>query len=89
MTGKKSINVNSVLPLSARAARIAARGGLAVSVHEFPEGKSEKPEECRDAGDMPDALDCIMPQALETRTAFSSSFPRPSVQTLISNENPT
>ena len=83
MTGEKSISVNSVLPLDARTGRIAAGGGLAVSAHDVPGGS-------RSAGYEPDGLDCVMPHAAESRTAFSRSVPAPSFQaTPASNDNPT
>ncbi len=36
MTSNPGMNVNSVLPLNARTARIAAGGGIAACAHEFP-----------------------------------------------------
>ncbi len=36
MTSNPGMNMNSVLPLNARTARIAAGGGFAVCAHEFP-----------------------------------------------------
>ena len=36
MTSNPGMNMNSVLPLNARTARIAADGGVAVYAHEFP-----------------------------------------------------
>ena len=90
MTGKKSTDVNSVLPLNARSARIAACGGLAASAHDFPAGANEPPEKCRGAGRRPDRLDCIMPQPVELRAASSLSVPGLSDPLPpFSNENPT
>ena len=90
MTGKKSTDVNSVLPLNARSSRIAARGGLATSARDFPAGKTKMPEECRGAGCGPDRLDCVMPQPVDLRTAASFSVPGLSdAPHPFSNENPT
>ena len=90
MTWKKSMAVNTVLPPDARTARIAAGGGLAMSLHESPVGTDEKQEGLRAAGGEPDGLDCIAPHAAESRVSALSSVPRPSVQdTPAPNENPT
>ena len=89
MTWKKSMAGNSVLPPDARTARIAAGGGLAVSLHEFPAGTGETTDGFR-AGGEPDSLDCIMPHAADSRVSASSSVPSPFVQdTHVPNENPT
>ena len=79
MTENKSISVNSVLPLDARSARIAADGGLAASAHGNPARRDA-------AGCEQDGSDCIMPHAAESRNAASSSVPvQPSH---IPNDNP-
>jgi len=87
MTGKNSTELNSVLPLDARTARIAAGGGLASSLHEFPAGA---PDGFHAAGTEPDDPDPAMPPASGSRTDLSRSVPRPSVHALpVSNSNPT
>ena len=40
MTGKNCKHVNSMLPLSARTARIAAGGGVVAHAHDFPSAGS-------------------------------------------------
>ena len=82
MIGQKSMSVNSVLPLDARSARIAAGGGLAASAPGIPCGRGA-------AGYEPDAQDCIMPRAAESRNAASRSVPVSPVQTSsVPNDNP-
>ena len=90
MTGKTSMTVNSVLPLCARAARIAAGGGLAVSAQEFPAGKMDAPDNRQVGGSESGRLDFIMPHAAESRIASSLSVPHPSIRrTPFPSENPT
>ena len=82
MTGKKSMYVESVLPLDARSARIAAGGGLASSVRRIPVGRGA-------AGCGSDVPDCIMPHAAESRAEASRAVPVPSTQTSPApNDNP-
>jgi hypothetical protein len=81
MTGKTCTESNSVLPMDARSARIAAGGGLAASLHGDPSGRA--PRGYHAAGFEPDGMDSIMPQAADSRT--EDSHPDASV----SNDNPT
>lgn len=83
MTGKTCTESNSVLPMDARTARIAAGGGLAASSHGDPPGRDGSPRGYHAAGFEPDALDSIMPQAADSRTA--DSLPDAS----LSHDNPT
>ena len=90
MTGKTSTTVNSVLPLCARASRIAAGGGLAVSARKLPGEKADAPDVRHAGGSESGGLDFVMPHAAESRKASSLSVPCSSVQrTPFSNENPT
>ena len=88
MTGKNNPDLNPVMPLDAHAARIARDGGLASSLRESPEAGT--PHGYHAAGTEPDGLDSIVPQAAGSRTDFSRSVPRPSVQAASDlNSNPT
>ena len=90
MTGKTSIAASSVLPLDARTARIAAGGGLSVSLTvSSMTGKETPGRYCVDGLD-PDGLDLPMPHAADSRRASSFSVPRASVQSEpVLNCNPT
>ena len=90
MTGNIITGLNSVLPLDVRTARIAAGGGLAVSLRESPTGAPESPAEYHAAGMEPDGLDSTMPRPAESRADLSRSVPCPSVQTTpVLNSDPT
>ena len=90
MAGKSSTDLNSALPLDARTARIAAGGGLAVSLRGVPPGRDAAADACRAAGAEQDSLDFIMPHAADSRVEASSVIPCLSVQnTPYPNENPT
>ncbi|MBR3506219.1 MAG: hypothetical protein IKO02_04150 [Lentisphaeria bacterium] len=80
MTGKTNKDLSSVLPLDARSARIAAGGGLAVSLREAPAKETEARNGYRAAGSEPDELDSIAPTAAESRVASSPTMPRLSFQ---------
>ena len=88
MTGKTSTDLSSVLPLDARAARIAAGGRLGSSLRESPANGTGKDKGYR-TGLEPDELDSIAPRSAGNRIAASPSVPRPSVQsTPHLNSNP-
>lgn len=90
MTGKTNKDLSSVLPLDARSARIAAGGGLAVSLRETPAKESEARNGYHAAGSEPDGLDSFAPTAAESRVASSQTVPRLSVQsTTCLSSNPT
>ena len=89
MTGKKSTDLRSVLPLNARTARIPAGGGLVASLRKS-QAKGDDVQNGYRAGFEPDELDSIAPHSVENRIATSLSEPRPSVQsTPHLNCNPT
>ena len=90
MTGKKSTDLSSVLPLDARTARIAADDGLVSSAQGCRAGEADEPEVLYPAGLKSERLDFVMPHAAGSRTASSLSVPCPSVQDpSLSNLNPT
>ena len=90
MTGNTSTCLNSVLPMDARTARIAAGGGLAAFSQECPAGTGEASPVRGAAGPEPDGLDLIMPHAAESRAASSLSVPSPSVRkTSFPSDDPT
>ena len=88
MTGKTNTALSSVLPLDARAARIAADGGVVVSLQNSPGEETEARNGYHPAGFEPDDLDFIPPRALESRIASSISEPGRSVRPVL-NSNPT
>ena len=89
MTGKTSTDLSSVLPLGAHSARIAADGGLIVSLQVSPASGNEATGEYHAAGFEPDSLDFIAPQASESRLATVISVPGHSVRPEpVLNSNP-
>ena len=90
MTGKSSTDLNSVLPPDARVARIAAGGGLVVSLRGRCPERTVMPDVCRTDGSGPDRLDFIMPHAADSRVEASLAVPRPSVpNSPYPNDTPT
>ncbi len=90
MTGKINTALSSVLPLDARAARIAADGGVVVSLQHSPGEETGARNGYHPAGFEPDDLDFIPSQTAESRIASSPSMPGRSVRTVpILNSNPT
>ena len=89
MTGKTSTESSSVLPLDERTARIAAGGGVSISLREHPMGKN-KAQGGYHIGFEPDEMDVIAPHVAETRTGSSPATAPASVQNSVHwNSNPT
>ena len=88
MTGKTSKELSSVLPLDERTARIAAGGGLSVSLSKHPTEKS-KAQGGYHTGFEPDETDAFVPRAVETRIGSSPATPPSSVRNSVHwNSNP-
>ena len=86
MTSNPGMNRNSVLPPDAHTARIAAGGGLAASVRNFPADGNGVPSGYFRTGQEPDDLD--FPGMAGRRVKASASRPR-SVSSLEAQPNKT
>lgn len=82
MTGKIGNDLNSVLPLDAQAARIAAGGGLFASVRLFPSDGKKPPSGYFQTGQEPDGLDFPEKPGWHIKTATT-------IPIFISNRIPT